>query len=409
MYPRNAASPERIALGAVVQISDGAVQTSGVSVKVLPQGTTASAGGGTTGYEEGIVHYTPTQGETNYTSFIVIAYKTGCIPVSQTIVTSKSATTGYAGLDWGQITGATSTVNLSGTTIATTQKVDVETIKTNPVVNAGTITFPTGATLASTTNITAGTVTTATNVTTVNGFAANVITAASIAADAGAEIADAVWDEALSGHTTAGSAGKALGDASAAGDPWSTALPGSYGAGTAGSRIGRIPDIAAGSAGGLFIAGSNAATTVSITGDITGNVSGSVGSVTGAVGSVTGAVGSVTGNVGGNVVGSVASVTNAVTVGTINSGVITATSIAADAITAAKLAADVTTEIQSGLATASALSTATGYIDTEVAAIKAKTDQLSFTVSGQVDSNIQYVNDVQIKGTGASGNEWGPI
>jgi hypothetical protein len=34
-------------------------------------------------------------------------------------------------------------------------KVDVETIKTNPVVNAGTITFPTGATLASTTNITA--------------------------------------------------------------------------------------------------------------------------------------------------------------------------------------------------------------------------------------------------------------
>ncbi len=52
------------------------------------------------------------------------------------------------------------------------------------------------------------------------------------------------------------------------------------------------------------------------TGNLTGNISGSVGSVTGAVGSVTGAVGSVTGavgsvtgNVGGNVVGSVASVT----------------------------------------------------------------------------------------------------
>lgn len=52
--------------------------------------------------------------------------------------------------------------------VPTTQKVDVETIKTNPVVNAGTVTFPTGATLASTTNITAGTITTATNVTTVN-------------------------------------------------------------------------------------------------------------------------------------------------------------------------------------------------------------------------------------------------
>ena len=56
-----------------------------------------------------------------------------------------------------------------------------------------------------------------------------------------------------------------------------------------------------------------------ITGNITGNLSGSVGSVTGAVGSVTGAVGSVTGavgsvtgNVGGNVVGTVASVVGAV-------------------------------------------------------------------------------------------------
>jgi hypothetical protein len=41
--------------------------------------------------------------------------------------------------------------------------------------------------------------------------------------------------------------------------------------------------------------------TMNITGDITGNLSGSVGSVTGAVGSVTGAVGSVTGNVTGSV------------------------------------------------------------------------------------------------------------
>ncbi len=39
--------------------------------------------------------------------------------------------------------------------VPNTQKVDIETIKTNPVVNAGTITFPTTATLASTTNITA--------------------------------------------------------------------------------------------------------------------------------------------------------------------------------------------------------------------------------------------------------------
>ena len=33
---------------------------------------------------------------------------------------------------------------------------------------------------------------------------------------------------------------------------------------------------------------------------------------------------------------------------------------------------------------------------------------LVFTVAGQVDANIQYVNDVAVTGTGAAGNEWGP-
>lgn len=50
--------------------------------------------------------------------------------------------------------------------------------------------------------------------------------------------ADAVWDETLSDHLTAGSTGNALNAAGAAGDPWSTALPGAYGAGTAGKIIG---------------------------------------------------------------------------------------------------------------------------------------------------------------------------
>lgn len=127
MYPRNATSPERIAVGAVVQISDGAVQTSGVSIKVKPQGTTASAGGGTSSYEEGIVAYVPTQAETDYTSFQVIAYKTGCIPVAVTVVTSASATAGYAGTDQSKIANPTSTVNLSGTTIKTATDVETDT------------------------------------------------------------------------------------------------------------------------------------------------------------------------------------------------------------------------------------------------------------------------------------------
>ncbi len=75
-----------------------------------------------------------------------------------------------------------------------------------------------------------------------------------------------------------------------------------------------LPSATAGAAGGLFIAGTNAATTITtaLTTTFTGNLTGSVASVTGAVGSVTGAVASVTGNVGGNVTGSVGSVVGAV-------------------------------------------------------------------------------------------------
>jgi hypothetical protein len=50
-------------------------------------------------------------------------------------------------------------------------------------------------------------------------------------------------------------------------------------------------------------------------------------------------------------------------VGAMAANVLTATAINADAITAAKLAADVTTELQSGLATAAALATVDGIVD----------------------------------------------
>lgn len=82
------------------------------------------------------------------------------------------------------------------------------------------------------------------------------------------------------------------------------------------------------------------------------------------------------------------------------------------------------------VATASALSTVAGYLDTEIAeilqntgtdipdliealdilidAIKAKTDSLTFTQSGQVDANVRRINNVTLTGTGTSGSEWGP-
>ena len=98
MYPRNATTPPRICLGPVVQISDGAVQTSGVSVVVRAEGGSETAGGGTVSYgaSSNCVYYAPTQAETNYTAFVVTAYKTGCIPVSVTVITTASATSGTA-------------------------------------------------------------------------------------------------------------------------------------------------------------------------------------------------------------------------------------------------------------------------------------------------------------------------
>jgi hypothetical protein len=144
-------------------------------------------------------------------------------------------------------------------------------------------------------------------------------------------------------------------------------------------------------------------------------------------------------------------------VGAMAANVLTATAINADAITAAKLAADVTTELQSGLATAAAvadlptnaeLATALGAaddavlaaiaalnnlsaaqvnaevdtaisdaalataanlatVDTVVDAIKAKTDSLTFTVAGTVDANITHVIADPVQVNGADDTNWG--
>jgi hypothetical protein len=75
------------------------------------------------------------------------------------------------------------------------------------------------------------------------------LNAAGLAADATAEIADGVWDEALAGHLVAGSTGKALDDAQDAGSPsqiaaavWDEALPGAHAAGSAGERLATTDD-----------------------------------------------------------------------------------------------------------------------------------------------------------------------
>lgn len=51
----------------------------------------------------------------------------------------------------------------------------------------------------------------------------------------------------------------------------------------------------------------------------------------------------------------------------------------------------------SGLATSAALT-----------AVKAKTDEMTFTVSGKLDCNIHYVHDIEVTGLGSSASPWGP-
>jgi hypothetical protein len=94
----------------------------------------------------------------------------------------------------------------------------------------------------------------------------------------------------------------------------------------------------------------------------------------GSAANVAGSVGSVVGNVGGTING------------------LTATA-----------QGDVRTSV--GLATAN-LDTQLTTIDTIVDTIVAKTNQLTFTVAGEVDSNATSMNDSAICGTGDPGNEW---
>ena len=52
-----------------------------------------------------------------------------------------------------------------------------------------------------------------------------------------ASVADAVWDEAISGHTTVGSTGAQLSAAGAGGDPWATDIAGGYSGDQAGKYL----------------------------------------------------------------------------------------------------------------------------------------------------------------------------
>lgn len=182
----------------------------------------------------------------------------------------------------------------------------------------------------------------------VGAMAANTVTASAVATDAVDEIVDAVWDEPLAGHATAGSTGEAL----------SSAAAGSLDAAGVRAAVG--------------LASANLDTQLSgiqtDTNDIQTRLPAAL--------------------VGGRMDASVGA-------------------MAADVVTASAVAASAVTEIQSGLASQTSVDMLAGYVDTEVAAIKAQTDKLTFNASNAVKANITHVIDDAVQQNGSTTTNWG--
>ena len=172
------------------------------------------------------------------------------------------------------------------------------------VAGAGLTNIGTIATVTTLTNLPAITA----NWLTATGINADAFTAAKFADDVSTEFANKVWDTDATGRQTAGTFGQAIGDPGADTTTiYQSVVTDAAGANVAADIIAIKAETAAilddtddiGVAGAGLTAINLPDQTMNITGDITGNLSGSVGSVSGAVGSVTGAVGSVTGTIGG--------------------------------------------------------------------------------------------------------------
>ena len=263
------------------------------------------------------------------------------------------------------------------------------------------------------------------------------------------QTADQVWDELLSGHTGAGSTGAGLSAAGAAGDPWSTALPGAYGAGTAGKIVGDnvnatissrasqtsldtlddLVDTEVGAiktktdqltftvanqidANSLTNGGLSASATRSAIGLATANLDTQIGTLATPT-NITAATGITVSSIGANVVTASALATDAVNeiadqvwdellsghtgVGSTGAG-LSAAGAAGDpwstlipgaygSGTAGKIVGDNVNATISSRASQTSLDTLDDIVDTEVAAIKTKTDQMTFTVANQIDAN----------------------
>jgi hypothetical protein len=143
-----------------------------------------------------------------------------------------------------------------------------------------------------------------------------------------------------------------------------------------------------------------------------GSNMGTVSSVTGAVGSVTGLTASDVGAIKTQTDKLAFTVTNQVDSNVIDWKGATAPAMTGDAY--ARLGAPAGASVSADILTLNGTvttvgSTITGLIPSaaDVTAIKTQTDKMVFSVTNQLDSNIQSVNNVTVNGDGA-GTPWGP-
>lgn len=196
------------------------------------------------------------------------------------------------------------------------------------------------------------------------------------ALETSADIADAVFDEALSGHTTAG---------------------------TAGERLGRIPNAAAGASGGLpTVDGSNHV--AGVQGTLNVNTTQISGSSTAADNAEVVFDTDFATNYNATRNAWATNVQDTVGTGNLpaDANAISGDSTAADNL---ESAFDGTGYDVGGIDVSELNQIVDdlingGRLDLLIDAIKAKTDSLTFTVAGNVDANTQYINDAAVTGDG---------
>lgn len=156
--------------------------------------------------------------------------------------------------------------------------------------------------------------------------------------------------------------------------------------------VNSLPAATPGAAGGVFVAGTNAATTVttSLTTTFTGNLTGSVGSVTGAVGSIA---------------------ANGLTATSIATGAIDADAVATDAAT--EIADAVWNSTRAGHTTAGSfgegVSSVQGNVTGSVASVTGAVGSVTGNVGGNVVGSVASVSGSVASVTGAVGSVTGNV